>query len=101
MPRHEKLFGIPFSNGAYQFCLDRIDQSDTGEDTRYAFVWRGTSRGPEGFQQRPAYFDWMLLGQALRIAITAGHLTPQQVNEFFLGLCGRDAPQPTDLPQHT
>lgn len=69
MATHTELISRSFGN--VRFCLDRVVRDDE-EDERieYAFVWRGTASSPDGFVHRPAYFNFELLGEILREAIT-------------------------------
>ena len=88
MPKHEELVGIPFHNGNYRFCLDRVARDDEDGRLEYAFVWRGTKKSPDGFMPKPAYFDLALLGSTLRQAMAEGKLPAASAEEFLAALLG-------------
>lgn len=84
MATHRELTSIEFNEGNNRFCIDRL----TDREGQYAFVWRGTSAGPNAFIPKPAYFEWELLGQAIRQAFTSGQIPRDEINSFFRELFG-------------
>ena len=88
MATHTELVNVPFEGGSYRFCLDRVVRDDEDDRVEYAFVWRGTSASADGFNPRPAYFDWGLLGQAIRQAFVSGMLDRNECNEFCEAIIG-------------
>jgi hypothetical protein len=81
-----ELTSIPFQDGRYRFCLDRVENGTFP----YRFAWRGTTVTPDGFINRPAEFDWNMVGRIIRQAIDQGHLTNEELATFVRGLVGRE-----------
>ena len=85
MARHTELVHLPGSEG-YRFCLDSV-VTDDGR-TEYAFVWRGTRVNPDGFQPRPAYFDWEGLAQTIRLGFSENAIPHEDKDRFLRALFG-------------
>lgn len=88
MAKHTELVRDPESPSGARFCLDSVLRDDEDNRREFAFVWRGTVRSPEGFQARPAYFDWPMLGRTIREAIATKSISPQEADAFFRALMG-------------
>ncbi len=92
MATHEELVAIPFDDGKYRFCLDRVVRDDEDGRIEFAFVWRGNKRSPDGFSPRPAYFGWPLLGKSIRQAIVEGKIDADDAGSFLMALVGQSGP---------
>lgn len=93
MATHTELVNVPGDAAGYassaRFCLDEVERDDADGRTEWAFVWRGNQRTPDGFQLRPAYFDWELLGRTIRLALTSGKIPKEAVDAFERALAGK------------
>lgn len=88
MATHTELVHDPESPKGFRFCLDRVVRDDDDGRVEYAFVWRGTARSTEGFQPRPAYFDWASIGRTLRLAFSKGGISREEFEAFQRALMG-------------
>lgn len=86
--QHQELTSIPFHEGNYRFCLDRVVRGDEDGRVEYAFVWRGNKRSPNGFTPKPAYFDFTLLGRVLRQSLAEGKIPSEDAKDFLAALVG-------------
>jgi hypothetical protein len=82
-----ELTSIPFQDGRYRFCLDQVENGTFP----YRFAWRGTSVSPDGFINRPAEFDWGMLGRIIRQAVDQRLITNEELVGFMRGLVGSEA----------
>lgn len=85
MARHTEILHDPKSPEGARFCLDRVENDGRIE---YAFVWRGTKASPDGFQARPAYFDWDSLGRTIRLSFADGAIPTDDQQAFLRALLG-------------
>lgn len=82
---HEELVSISFNDDRNRFCLDKVTDPN-GNVEHYAFVWRGNAKGSNGFVMKPAYFNWKILGQTIRKAMTAGDIPDDDAKDFLAAL---------------
>lgn len=89
MAKHRKICSLEFENGEFSFCLDEILRDDKDNSIEYAFVWRGGTKSPNQFIDKPAYFSWNLLGSLLRKAILEGTISESNYLELMDAILGK------------
>lgn len=88
MAKHQKIAEIKDPNWHNSFCLDEVIHENGNKD--WAFVWRGTKISPEGFVNKPAYFDWNILGKLIKKSFVEKKVSDMEILEFFRGLMEKD-----------
>jgi len=83
-----QLASFEYNDGANRLCLDLMPEDDENYSPEhpYRLVWRGDERSPDTFINRPAYFNWEVLGVLIRQALDNGRLTFHEFQPFLEAL---------------